>query len=357
MSVEKTMISSRVRQDRVTISDLSRELGLTKGTISRALNGYTDISERTRLRVEKTAERMGYRPLIQAQAIRTGRSQSLGYVIQTGDYDAQKPFLAEFLAGACSAAASEGWTLSISEAETLPDLQLRMRQLVQDRKADGFILPRTWSDDPRVSHLRDLEVPFVLYGRVENPAGCAWYDVKGGAAMRDAVARLSALGHRRIAYIGGGRLYHYEKLRLRGYLSGLEQAGLPFDQRLVLEDVVTLSQGRMAASALMKNDGIRPTALIYAVDAAAKGAWDAAVELGIDIGTDLSVVSYGCAQDNLALKPSLARYEMDIRRAGHQLAHLLIRRIRGELPETLRVEEDAVYMPGASVAPVRMQTT
>ena len=69
---------------RVTINDLARELGLAKGTVSRALNGYPDISESTRLRVVRMAERMGYRPMAQAQAIRTGLSRSLGLVAPSG---------------------------------------------------------------------------------------------------------------------------------------------------------------------------------------------------------------------------------------------------------------------------------
>ena len=69
--------SAGTGRKRVTINDLAAELGLAKGTVSRALNGYPDIAEATQLRVRRAAERMGYRPMAQAQAIRTGRARSV----------------------------------------------------------------------------------------------------------------------------------------------------------------------------------------------------------------------------------------------------------------------------------------
>ena len=63
------------------------------------------------------ADRMGYRPLSQAQAIRTGRSRSIGFIIQSADHDSHRPFLADFLAGASGAASTEGWTLTVAASE------------------------------------------------------------------------------------------------------------------------------------------------------------------------------------------------------------------------------------------------
>ena len=85
-------------------SYLKNELGLAKGTVSRALNGYPDISESTRQRVKHAAEVMGYSPLSHAQAIRTGVVRSIGLVLQTSEHDGHRPFLASFLAGISEAA-------------------------------------------------------------------------------------------------------------------------------------------------------------------------------------------------------------------------------------------------------------
>src|SRR6056297_4238814 len=101
------MAPSGTRSARVTINDVARELGLAKGTVSRALDGYPDISDSTRNRVARMADRLGYAPLAHAQAIRTGRVRAIGIVLQIGEHDAQRPFLADFLAGVTTAASRE----------------------------------------------------------------------------------------------------------------------------------------------------------------------------------------------------------------------------------------------------------
>ena len=210
---------------RVTINDVSEALGLTKGTVSRALNGYPDIAPTTRKRVESTARRLGYQPLSSAQAIKTGRARAIGLVVQTHQHDGNRPFLAEFLAGISSRASAEGWSLTVATAESNQATLDVMAQLSEERKADGFILPRTLREDPRVAMLRSLEVPFVLFGRVSDPTDCAWFDIRGEDAIRDSVLRLVALGHRRIAFVNGGLAYTYSALRLKGYISGLRPPG------------------------------------------------------------------------------------------------------------------------------------
>ena len=94
---------------RVKLDELADHLGLSKSTVSRALNGYSDISDSTRKRVETTARKMGYRPLSHAQAIRTGKVRAIAMVINSGEPDRHNPFLQDFLAGACEGASAFDW--------------------------------------------------------------------------------------------------------------------------------------------------------------------------------------------------------------------------------------------------------
>ena len=104
------MTEGRVVTDkRATIADVARALDLTKSTVSRAMNGYPDIAQATRLRVQRMAEEMNYQPLSHAQAIKTGFTRSLGLVLQLSDHDAHRPFLAEFLAGVSACASRCLW--------------------------------------------------------------------------------------------------------------------------------------------------------------------------------------------------------------------------------------------------------
>ncbi|WP_316651848.1 LacI family DNA-binding transcriptional regulator [Ovoidimarina sediminis] len=335
---------------RVTISQVADALGLTKGTVSRALNGYPDISPSTRVRVQAQAQRMGYRPLAQAQAIRTGRSRAIGLVLQTDVPGAQRPFLSDFLAGITRALSAESWTLTLSTSPGGAEMLTTLERLVDERKADGFILPRTFAQDARMRLLREMDVPFVLYGRVEDPDGCAWFDILGEDAMRAAVARLAGHGHTRIGFVNGGTEYNFSRLREGGFLAGLDSHGFPQDPTLIRRNAMTRQAGAAAVESLLAEPG-PPTAIVFAVDAAALGAYDAAQRLGLRIGRDLSIISYDGIPEGGFVDPPLTTFHVDSRMAGARLAELLIRRIGGAAPETLRETAEADLRVGGSDGP------
>ncbi len=341
---------NKARAKRVTIDDLAKQLDLTKGTVSRALNNYPDISETTRLRVRKAADRLGYRPLSHAQAIRTGRTRSIGLVLEVNEHDAHRPFVDKFLAGLSEAASREDWTMTVATAASNEDTLRLLQKLADERKADGFILPRTKLHDPRIDFLRDHEIPFVLYGRTADPTGCAWFDITSEDAMCEAVKKLAALGHRRIGFVPGGAGYTYAQLRRDGYKAGLKAAGLPFDPALVADPAVNAAAGEASAHMLVSLE--QPaTAILYSVDRAALGAYEAARQKGLMIGRDLSIMSYDGIPESAMIDPPLTTWAVDTRKAGERLAELLIRLIRGSDPEDCRELAPAQFLDRASHGP------
>ncbi|MDV7142759.1 LacI family DNA-binding transcriptional regulator [Tropicimonas sp. TH_r6] len=323
------------RRPRVTISDLADSLGLAKGTVSRALNNYPDISESTRQRVKHAAEVMGYSPLSHAQAIRTGVVRSVGLVLQTTEHDGHRPFLASFLAGISEAASAADWSLTVATATSDEDTARVLGRLVASHKADGFILPRTYMDDPRVDFLKSNHVPFVLFGRTRDTDGCAWFDIESEKAIEEAVCILHGLGHRRIAFVPGREGYTFSELRLQGYRSGLAMCGLPEDPALIGPGALNPEAGEAAARALLALDA-PPTAIVCSADRAAFGTYVAAATLGLEVGRDLSVLSYDGVPEGGLLAPALSTFSVDMQAAGRRLTELLIRRIRGETPDSLR---------------------
>ncbi len=341
------------RRRRTTIADVAQSLNLAKGTVSRALNDYADISDRTKRRVRKKAKEMGYNPLCHAQAIRTGFAKSLGLVLVVNQNESHRPFLAGFLAGVTRATASQGWTLTVATAETEAGALTTLKRLVTEHKVDGFILPRTSEADPRLDFLREEGVPFVLFGRSPDPEGCSWYDIRGEAAMEEAVLRLCGFGHRRIAFINGRSQYHYSKLRHEGYLAGLHKAGLETDESIICTDAVTSEHGAQTSEALLVHDD-PPTGFLFATDQAAFGMYRTAARYGLAIGSDISVISYDGVPEAAHTTPPLTTFSVDRNRAGWQLATILMARINGVAAEELRILEPAILVERQSDGPPSM---
>jgi LacI family transcriptional regulator len=335
---------------RVRIADVAAAAGVTKGTVSRALNNHPDIAEMTSARIKLAAERLGYVPLGTAQAIRTGRCRAIGLVLETDEHDAHRPFLTDFLAGLSEGAASEAWTLTVATAPAGASLET-YRRLIDERKADGFVLPRTRWTDPRVAMLRAAGAPFVLFGRHGDLTDCAWFDVDGGAAMRAAAEMLVARGHERFAYVGGHPDYTYSAIREGGLRRGLRAAGLDLPEEMVRHGALDRVQGAAAARSLL-DAAAPPTAIVYALDSAALGAWKAAGERGMVVGRDLAVIGYDGDPEGAHADPPLATWSVDWRHAGARLADLLIRRVRGEDPETLRETMAATFLDRGSASAV-----
>ncbi len=336
---------------RATISDVSNALGLTKSTVSRALNDYPDIAETTRTRVKRMAQKLGYRPLATAQSIRTGRVRAIGFIIELAEHDAHRPFMAEFLAGMSRSASAEGWTLTVAASSTPEETLEIISKLQMESKADGFIIPRTLINDERITRLRNDYIPFVTFGRTNSDEETVWYDIAGEEAMRSAVLHLRNLGHDRIAFVNGGSKYKYSELRREGYIQGLADAGLNVDQSLMFEECLSEEDGRAAAQSILAADN-PPTAFVYALDRAALGLYPLAKELDLTIGEHLSVISYDGVPEGAAVEPPLSTYAVDIARAGERLGALLIRHLRDDEAKDLHELEQATFLDrGSAGAP------
>ncbi len=337
---------------RVKLDELAAHLGLSKSTVSRALNGYSDISAVTRARVETAARKLGYRPLSHAQAIRTGQVRAIAMVLNSDEPDRHNPFLQDFLAGACEAASHLDWTMTISTATSERDTLTVLSRLFEERKADGFILPRTAVKDARIGLLRSLEVPHILYGRTgygqpNTWEETSWFDIAGETAMRKAVLRLAGFGHTRIGYVGSDLKFNYSHLRRDGYAEGLHEAGLPLDPELIRDGARTRDEGAAQAKALMQVEQ-PPTAIVFATDLAALGFYPVAQDLGLEIGRDVSVIGYDGIPESRYARPALTSFAVDSHMAGQRLATMLIRQVRGDDPAGLRELTEATLVEGGS---------
>ncbi|WP_333990301.1 substrate-binding domain-containing protein [Burkholderia orbicola] len=275
---------------KVNLKALSDALGLSRTTVSRALNGYDDVSEATRERVAKAAREMGYVADPTARRLATGRADMIGIVYPFGAGDLGDPRFAEVVAGITERLAERNLDFIIASARPNAELDT-YRRIVDGKLVDGLIVARTRVDDPRIAYLQASAFPYVAYGRTQAAGPYAWFDFDNEAGARDAVRRLIGFGHRRIAMISAPLALNFAAQRRAGYLSALREAGIDADPALLVECPFTPDGGQQAARALLAL-AEPPTALLVDNNIAGSGAFRVLVDNGLRLGADLSLIVY-----------------------------------------------------------------
>lgn len=308
----------------VTLRDVAQRAGYSITTVSRALNGFTDVNEETRRHIEAVARELGYIPNLSARQLQTRRAQALGFVIPTEAERLNEPFFTEFLTAVGVEAARHGYDLLISaHAPDTHELDT-YRRLAQGRRVDGMILVRGRRHDPRAALLRQLDFPFVLFGRTDDDDGYAWIDVDGAAGMRLATEHLLVLGHRRIAYVSGPAHYSFVRRRQQGYEETLRAAGLPVERDLMAAvGHMTEREGYRAARALLARRP-PPTAIVAVTDLVAFGVMRALHSAGKRVGRDVAVIGFDGLVSSAYSTPPLSTVFQPIAEIGHRVVEVLL---------------------------------
>ncbi|SAK49793.1 LacI family transcriptional regulator [Caballeronia ptereochthonis] len=309
---------------KVNLKALSDALGLSRTTVSRALNGYDDVSETTRERVVKAAQEMGYVADPTARRLATGRADMIGIVYPFDAGDLGDPRFGEVVAGITERLAERNLDFVIASARPHAELDT-YRRLVDGKLVDGLIVARTLVDDPRVAYLQSRGFPYVAYGRTQVAGPYAWFDFDNEAGARDAVRRLIGFGHRRIAMISAPLALSFAAQRRTGFLAAMREAGVEPDPALLVECPFTRDGGLQATQALLAR-AERPTALLVDNNIAGGGAFRALVDSGLRLGHDMSLIVYdGVPQDVAHPHRVTAVVQPTGHGTGRALAELMLR--------------------------------
>ncbi|MEO0633033.1 MAG: substrate-binding domain-containing protein [Pseudomonadota bacterium] len=317
----------------VTQKALATHLGLTVGTVSRALNDYPDISAETRARVRAAADRLGYRANQNARRLSIGTPETVCYLMlrQLGVH--VPPFVAELLAGLSDALAERNWDLLVVQSEAGAGDEETLVKLIRSNRIGGVVLSRPLKTDPRIRLLTEMGCPFVVHGRTASSDAYAWYDVDGQEAFVTAVNHLVHLGHRRIAMICAPLQNAFAQQRLDGYRRGLRLNALQAPEGY-LQVAEFSDAGGAAATRILLDLPRPPTAIVCASDEMALGALAAIRDRGLEPGRDVSVIGYDGVHFGVHANPPLTTMAQPQARAGRRLGDMLLSLIDGADPRT-----------------------
>lgn len=302
-----------------TITDVARAARVSTGTVSHVLSGARYVRPETRARVEQAIDELGFRPSTIARALTSRRTRTAGMVVP----DVTNPFFSDLIWQVERALAGAGYALIFGNSANDPEHERRYLESLLERRVEAAVLVVTADVDAALLQRVADEIPSVLVDR----EGAARADAVVGDNARGtaaAVDHLVRLGHRRIALVNGDERLPTAGERRAGVEAALARHGLEPAARTA--GAFTLASGFAQMQELLDDP---PTAVCAGNDLLAMGVLKAALEDGLRVPDDLSVVGYDDIAYAAFTSPPLTTVRQPGRRMGTEAARLLLSRLGG----------------------------
>jgi len=319
---------------RPTQVDVAQRAGVSRATVSYVLNGATDgrvpISDETQQRVLSAIEELGYEPDAQAQALRSGSTNTVALIIP----DLRNPHFCEYATGVEDAAREAGYHLLLSSTTLSDEYEVEIFKDLARRRFDGLIITgssilKSAEAQTILARIRKRGLPLVEMNE--------FYGVDSASsdyreATKEVVTYLLSLGHRHIGFVYGVADHELALDRLEPFQESLNNAGVAIEPDLIVECGPTIEDGYQAALKLLKSSH-RPTAIIAVNDLLAISTIRAAGDLGLSVPDHVSVVGFDNIPMANYLMPRLTTVTKDAYTAGRNAFEMLQARMQNpDLP-------------------------
>ena len=314
------------RPARPTIRDVADRADVALGTVSRVLNGFSNVGADVQDRVRQAIAELGYQPNLSARSMRTQATGLVACVVP----DIQNPLYAAVLGAAEATLSAAGYTLLVVSSGWQVAQELTLVEALARRRVDGVVaVPTDESDVALQTAYAALGVPIVLVER-EMPmpfAGLVATDQSG--SMRMATGMLLDLGHRRVALMSSPAYNRSGRERVAGYRAAHEERGVTMDPALLFDEGQVAEVVRRGAAALLSLAS-PPTALITAGDRSLGDVLRALRNFGRRIPDDISVISWGDGDLAELFSPPISAIRYDAGEIGREAARMLLDALRGD---------------------------
>ncbi|GHO42723.1 LacI family DNA-binding transcriptional regulator [Ktedonospora formicarum] len=323
-----------------TLKDVALRAGVSIKTVSNVIHGTIHVADEKRERVEAAIKELNYQPNLSARHLRKGRVGVLGLVVP----ELTNPYFAEVSNTIIAAAACQSYTVLVDTTGGLRENERVVINGWRQQLLDGVILNALALEQEDL-HPERVETPIVLLGERFLDVPYDHIIIDNVAAAYEATRHLLSLGRRRIAAIGLRsdllRQTETSEMRLHGYLSALQEAGIAHDEALIPTTVTpyTRQSGYIAMRQLLEN-AVSLDAVFCFNDLMALGALRALHEAGLYAPQDVSIVGFDNIEEGCYALPSLTTIAPDKQQIGETAVRFLLGRIEGtrtEPPERVHV--------------------
>ncbi len=304
-----------------TLATVADEAGVSRQTVSNALNNPDLLRSETLERVQSVIDRLGYSPNRAARQLRSGASHLIGLRFELAQEGTTNALMDRFLHSLVEAASRTGHHVLLFFGD--PDDPLDgYDDLLRSTAVDAFVVTDTYAGTPQSAFLQERGAPFVAFGRPwdEPDADHAWTDVDGAHGARIATEHLLEQGHQRIAWLGWEKTSRIGEDRRSGWESAMRTAGLDVTG-LGVRITDNVDAARMATHDLLADPSV--TGFVCASDTLGFGVLHACAERGLRPGADIGVVGF---DDSLAAQvtwPGLTSVRHPLEEVAVELVRIL----------------------------------
>ena len=338
---------------RVTLNDIAKSAGVSRATVSLVLRNNPLVARTTAERVQSLIASLGYVYDRTAANLRARRTQTVGLLV----CEITNPFYADLTAGIDETLDHAGWVAFLSNTAESPARQDRFIERMREHRVDGLLLcPAEGTKVEIIDRLKSYGLPMVQVlrrlGRHE--ADHVGADFRLGMTL--AVEHLIRLGHRRIAFVGGGRHASPALDRARAYRETLIRYGLPVGP--IVSCIPTRDEGARAVNRLLRGRSDDPTAIVCHNDLCAIGVLVGLSDRGMIGGKDCGVIGFDNIPEAAHSRPALTTIDIGARKIGVEAARLLLCRIKAPTgaPESIILPPRLVIRASCGSAVGQAQT-
>ena len=303
-----------------SITDVAKLAGVSTATVSRVVSAAPyAVSPATRARVLDAARALDYVPNALAQGLSKSYSPVVGVIV----HDITDPYFAEVVRGVEDAASVGGFLVVTCSSDRIAERELSYVRLLRSMRAATLIFAGSGLADPALNAQVAKHVAAMrAYGAAvvhlsPHADGEADIGVDNAAGIAGIIAALVELGHGRIAFLAGPTSLYVSRQRLDGYRRGLTEAGIPYDENLVVSTGFNREGGALGIDALLASE-VPFTAVCAANDLLALGAMQRLAELGIDVPGELSVAGFDDIATAAMATPGLSTVRLPLHEIGRR---------------------------------------
>ncbi len=316
---------SPIRSPLPTLADVAERAGVSRQTVSNAVNNPDLLRAETLARVQRAIVDLGYLPNRAARNLRTRASHLIGLRINPVQESTADAAMDRFVHSLVETSREAGYHVLLFSGDH-HDLMTGYDDLLRSTAVDAFVVTDTYRGNPQTALLRQRRAPFVAFGRPWDDPGAhhPWVDVDGAAGVRLATEHLADRGHERIAWIGWRRDSWIGEDRRAGWREVLRERGLLTtgpDHELASSVEDTVAAGRRASAVLLEES--QPTAFVCASDTLAMGVLHTLAERGLQPGREAAVVGFDDSQVAQVVHPGLTSVRQPLEDAAVEIVKAL----------------------------------